>query len=142
MNKKYFNGKYNLISNFEVDFDIIPKNVVFRKGNVEEVSFKIRKEELENDEVYSGNILLNDKFSIINFKSIFKMSIDDRTIYADKYLHTPYPKTCFINTNYLICSSFVLWIISRNFNKHDKTSLYSLCRAHRIRVDKAVGVNT
>ena len=62
MNKEYFNGKFNLILCSDYEPKDIPKNVIVRKGKLEDVAFTIRQEELDNDEVFSGNVIINDTF--------------------------------------------------------------------------------
>ena len=119
MNKEYFNGKFNLILCSDYELKGIPKNVIVRKGKLEDVAFTIRQEELDNDEVFNGNIIVNNTFKKIELDEILKIKLDDTTLYTTNYRHTPYIDTCVCESKLMYCSSFILWIISRNFEKYD-----------------------
>ena len=144
MNNNYFNGKYNLILCTDYKLPILPKNVIVRKGKLEDVAFIIRQEELDNDEVFSGNIIINHNFKKIDFDSIFRARLDNNTLYTTDFEHTPYSlhappneNICWCKDDLLYCSSFVLWILG---NRHRiKNSLYGTCRVHRIRLKKLTG---
>ena len=137
MNKSYFNGKYNLILCADFKYDKLPKNIVVRSGRLEDVALTIRKEEIENDEVFCGNIIVNSDYGEIDFDNIFKLKLDDNWLYTNDFEHTPYSLSappgeniCWCKDDLLYCSSFVLWILG---NRHrTKNTLYGLCRAHRI----------
>jgi len=144
MNKNYFNGKYNLILCSDYKLPILPKNVIVRKGKLQDVAFQIRQEELDNDEVFSGNIIINHIFKKIDFDSIFRARLDNNTLYTTDFEHTPYSlhappneNICWCKDDLLYCSSFVLWILG---NRHRiKNSLYGTCRSHRIRLKRLTG---
>jgi len=136
MNKEYFNGKFNLILCSDYELKGIPKNVIVRKGKLEDVAFTIRQEELDNDEVFNGNIIVNNTFKKIDFNSMFKIKLDDNTLYTTDFEHTPYHNTCRCGHHLIYCSSFILWIISRNFKNQNEKTFYGLCRTHRIRLKK------
>ena len=145
MNENYFNGKYNLILCTDCKLPTLPKNVIVRKGKLEDVAFIIRQEELDNDEVFSGNIIINHNFKKIDFDSIFRIKLDDNTLYTTDFEHTPYTlnappneNICWCKDDMLYCSSTVLWILG---NRHRvKNSLYGICRSHRIKLKKLIGV--
>ena len=68
MNETYYNGKYNIITP-EMDLTI--------------EGFKIRKKELDNDMVYSGNLILKKEFKELNNDKIFSLPLDEKTIYVN-----------------------------------------------------------
>jgi len=146
MNIPYFNGKYNLILCLDYKLPTLPKNIVYRKGKLEDIAFTIRQEELDNDEVFNGNIIINHNFKKIDFNSIFQIKLDDNTLYTTDFTHTPYQHECICEDKMIYCSSFVLWIISHQ-NRKGKcgcipprlASLYTVCRSHRIRLKKLIG---
>ena len=141
MNKEYFNGKFNLILCSDYEPKDIPKNVIVRKGKLEDVAFTIRQEELDNDEVFSGIVIINDTFEKVKFDKILKMKLDDNKLYTNDYTHTPYLDTCVCESKLMYCSSIVLWIISRNFEKYNDNTFYGICRVHRIGLKKLKGIN-
>jgi hypothetical protein len=148
MNKKYFNNKYNLIMCSSYILPKLPENVIVRKGKLEDVAFTIRQEELDNDEVFNGNIIVNHtlRHKVINFKrmdfnKILKIKLNDNTLYTTNYRHTPYIDTCVCESKLMYCSSFILWIISRNFEKYDDKTFYGICRTHRIGLKKLEGIS-
>ena len=146
MNNSYFNGKYNLILCTDYKLSTLPKNVVIRKGKLEDVAFIIRQEELDNDEVFSGNIIINHNFKKIDFSSIFQIKLDDNTLYTTNFEHTPYHHECICEDKMIYCSSFILWIISHQNRKEKcgcvdskEASLYTVCMSHRIRLKRLTG---
>jgi len=144
MNIDYFNGKYNIILCIDYKLPILPKNVIVRKGKLQDVAFQIRQEELDNDEVFSGNIIINHIFKKIDFDNIFRIKLDDNTLYTTDFEHTPYSLSappgeniCWCKDDLLYCSSFVLWILGNR--QRTKNSLYGICRSHRIGLKKLTG---
>ena len=71
MNIPYFNGKYNLILCLDYKLPTLPKNIVYRKGKLEDIVFQIKSEELNNDEIFNGNLIVNSDYSKIDFDNIF-----------------------------------------------------------------------
>ena len=64
MNENYYNGKYNII-----------------KPNMSLVdeTFKIRKQELDNDEVFSGNLVLKKDFENLDYDKFSGLSNEVKT---------------------------------------------------------------
>ena len=119
MNINYYNGKYNIIT---PDMDL-----------VKEV-FRIKQQELDNDEVFSGNLILNKKFKNLDVDKIFSLPLDEKTIYVDDVTFSPNWKQCTINDSIIYCSSLVLWILGSK----DRTpqNLFGLMFQHRIKIKK------
>ena len=44
MNENYFNGKYNLILCTDYKLPTLPKNVIVRKGKLEDIALTIKQE--------------------------------------------------------------------------------------------------
>ena len=96
--------------------------------------FKIKKQELDNDEVFSGNLILNKKFDNLNKDKIFSLPLDDNTIYVNDVKYSSHWQECEIDDSILYCGSFVLWIVG---NQHrTPQNLFGQMRQHRIKVKK------
>ena len=115
MNENYFNGKYNIIKS-----DMTFKDEVFR----------IRKQELDNDEVFSGNLILNKEFKNLDYEKIYSLPLDDKSIYVKDFENSPHANQCSVDDSIMYCGSFVLWLLG-NFDRNDY-SLYANLRRHRI----------
>ena len=117
MNETYYNGKYNTIT---PDMDL-----------VKEV-FRIKKQELDNDGVFSGNLILNKEFDNLDTDKIFSLPLDENTIYVNDVKYSANWKECEIDDSILYCGSFVLWIVG---NQHrTPQNLFGQMRQHRIKV--------
>ena len=119
MNETYYNGKYNIIT---TDMDL-----------VKEV-FRIKRQELDNDEVFSGNLILNKKFDNLDMDKIFSLPLDENTIYVNDVNYSANWKECEIDDSIVYCGSFVLWLLG---NQHrSPVNLFGQMRQHRIKVKK------
>ena len=119
MNKTYYNGKYNIITK---DMDL-----------VKEV-FRIKRQELDNDEVFSGNLILNKKFDNLDKDKIFLLPLNENTIYVNNIKYSANWKECEIDDSIIYCGSFVLWLLG---NQHrTPQNLFGQMRQHRIKVKK------
>ncbi len=115
MNETYYNGKYNIIT---PDMNLI--NEVFR----------IKRQELDNDEVFSGNLILNKKFDNLEKDKIFSLPLDENTIYVNDVTYSANWKECEIDDSIVYCGSFVLWLLG---NQHrSPVNLFGQMRQHRI----------
>ena len=115
MNENYYNGKYNII-----------------KPNMSLVdeTFKIRKQELDNDEVFSGNLVLKKDFENLDYDKIFSLPLDDNIIYVNDVNYSHIHTECSIDDSIVYCGSFVLWILGNNHRLPQ--NLFSAIRSHRI----------
>ena len=115
MNENYYNGKYNII-----------------KPNMSLVdeTFKIRKQELDNDEVFSGNLVLNKDFENLDYDRIFSLPLDDNIIYVNDVNYSHIHTGCSIDDSIVYCGSFVLWILGNNHRLPQ--NLFADIRSHRI----------
>ena len=119
MNETYYNGKYNIIT---TDMDL-----------VKEV-FRIKRQDLDNDEVFSGNLILNKKFDNLDKDKIFSLPLDENTIYVNDVNYSANWKECEIDDSIVYCGSFVLWLLG---NQHrSPVNLFGQMRQHRIKVKK------
>tara|TARA_B100000686_G_scaffold354186_1_gene463113 strand:- start:2555 stop:3022 length:468 start_codon:yes stop_codon:yes gene_type:complete len=130
MNKKYFNGKYNLIILSNYNSTEVPNNVIVREGTLEDIAFQIRSEEINKDQIFNGNLIVNSDYSSINFKKVFSLPLDDNWLYTTNFKHDPNPSFCVLEDRLWYCSSFVLWILGNKYRTEN--TLYGSCRAHRI----------
>lgn len=119
MNETYYNGKYNIIT---PDMDL-----------VKEV-FRIKKQELDNDEVFSGNLILKKEFNNLDTNKIFSLPLDENTIYVNDVTYSANWRECEIDDSIVYCGSFVLWLVG-NQNRSPE-NLFGQMRQHRIKVKK------
>ena len=120
MNKNIYNGKFNILcsDDYNVDFDI-PKNCNIKRGNILDTIFNIRQYELENDEIFSGNLILNTE-NHFKISDIFSQCpIDDNSVYVVDYNNSPHNDECNISEAIIYCGSFVLWL----FGQYHRTNL-------------------
>ena len=119
MNINYYNGKYNTIT---PDMDLIKE------------TFRIKKHELDNDEVFSGNLILKKDFDNLDKDKIFSLPLDDNTIYVNDVKYSSHWNECEIDDSIVYCGSFVLWLLG---NQHrSPVNLFGQMRQHRIKVKK------
>ena len=115
MNETYYNGKYNIIT---PDMDLVKE------------IFRIKKQELDNDEVFSGNLILNKEFDKLDTEKIFSLPLDENTIYVNDVKYSANWKECKIDDSIVYCGSFVLWLLG---NQHrTPQNLFGQMRQHRI----------
>ena len=115
MNENYYNGKYN----------IIKPNM-----SLADETFKIRKQELDNDEVFSGNLVLKKNFENLDYDKIFSLPLDDNIIYVNSVNYSHIHTECSIDDSIAYCGSFVLWILGNNHRLPQ--NLFADIRSHRI----------
>jgi hypothetical protein len=115
MNENYYNGKYNIIT---PDMDLAKE------------IFRIKKQELDNDEVFSGNLILNKEFDNLDKDKIFTLPLDENTIYVNNVNYSANWQECKIDDSIIYCGSFVLWLLG---NQHrTPQNLFGQMRQHRI----------
>ena len=68
MNINYYNNKFNIIT---------------PEMSLQKEAFRIKKHELDNDEVFSGNLILKKDFDNLDKDKIFSLPLDDNTIYVN-----------------------------------------------------------
>ncbi len=119
MNINYYNGKYNTIT---PDMDLIKE------------TFRIKKHELDNDEVFSGNLILKKDFDNLDKDKIFSLPLDDNTIYVNDVKYSSHWNECEIDDSIVYCGSFVLWLLGNQ--QRTTQNLFGQMRQHRIKVKK------
>ena len=115
MNKNYYNGKHN----------IIKPNM-----SLKDEAFKIRKQELDNDEVFSGNLILRKEFDNLDYDKIFSLPLDYNSIYVNDVNYSHNHLECSIDDSIIYCGSFVLWFLGNHHRNNQ--SLFADIRSHRI----------
>ena len=88
MNENYYNGKYN----------IIKPNM-----SLADETFKIRKQELDYDEVFSGNLILKREFDNLDKDKIFSLPLDDNLIYVNGVNYSHHHSECSIDDSIIYC---------------------------------------
>lgn len=119
MNETYYNGKYNIIT---PDMDLVKE------------TFRIKKQELDNDEVFSGNLILKKEFNNLDTNKIFSLPLDENTIYVNDVTYSANWRECEIDDSIVYCGSFVLWLIGNQDRSPE--NLFGQMRQHRIKVKK------
>jgi hypothetical protein len=131
MNENIHNGQFNLICNddYNIDFDV-PKNCNIIRNNVHNAILDIRQYELDNDEIFSGNLILKQKTDL-NVLDIFKKcSVDDNSVYVIDYWSSPHNKDCNIDESVIYCGSLVLWFFGQY--QRNELPLFHNFRRNRI----------
>ena len=136
MNANYLNNKYNIIYHGGDEFPIkTPKGTILYFGDLHDTAYEIKKYELEKDEVFSGYLIIK-KQSVLdkyNLEDIFKLPLDDNSIYVNNYVNSPHAIKCSVDDSILYCGALVFWILSNFRNKY---SLYANLRRHQILLKK------
>ena len=136
MNTNYLNNKYNIIYHGGDEFPIkTPKGTILYFGDLHDTAYEIKKYELEKDEVFSGYLIIK-KQSVLdeyNLEDIFKLPLDDNSIYVNNYVNSPHAIKCSVDDSILYCGAFVFWILSNFRNEY---SLYANLRRHQILLKK------
>ena len=119
MNINYYNNKFNTIT---------------PEMSLQKEAFRIKKHELDNDEVFSGNLILRKDFDNLDKDKIFSLPLDDNTIYVNDVKYSSHWNECEIDDSIVYCGSFVLWLLG---NQHRTSqNLFGQMRQHRIKVKK------
>ena len=136
MNENYLNNKYNIIYHGGDEFPIkTSKDTILYFGDLHDTAYEIKKYELEKDEVFSGYLIIK-KQSVLdeyNLEDIFKLPLDDNSIYVNNYVNSPHAIKCSVDDSILYCGAFVFWILSNFRNEY---SLYANLRRHQILLKK------
>ena len=136
MNANYLNNKYNIIYHGGDEFPIkTQKGTILYFGDLHDTAYEIKKYELEKDEVFSGYLIIK-KQSVLdeyNLEDIFKLPLDDNSIYVNNYVNSPHAIKCSVDDSILYCGAFVFWILSNFRNEY---SLYANLRRHQILLKK------
>jgi len=117
MNINYYNNKFNVIT---------------PEMSLQDEAFRIKQQELDNDEVFSGNLILKKDFDNLDKDKIFLLPLDDNTIYVNNVEYSSHWDKCEIDDSIVYCGSFVLWLLG---NQHrTPQNLFGQMRQHRIKV--------
>jgi len=117
MNINYYNNKFNVIT---------------PEMSLQDEAFRIKQQELDNDEVFSGNLILKKDFDNLDKDKIFLLPLDDNTIYVNDVKYSSHWDKCEIDDSIVYCGSFVLWLLG---NQHrTPQNLFGQMRQHRIKV--------
>ena len=118
MNANYLNNKYNIIYHGGDEFPIkTPKGTILYFGDLHDTAYEIKKYELEKDEVFSGYLIIK-KQSVLdeyNLEDIFKLPLDDNSIYVNNYVNSPHAIKCSVGLlffgYYLISEMNILYTL-------------------------------
>ena len=119
MNINYYNNKFNIIT---------------PEMSLQKEAFRIKKHELDNDEVFSGNLILKKDFDNLDKDKIFSLPLDDNTIYVNDVKYSSHWQKCKIDDSIVYCGSFVLWLLGNQ--QRTTQNLFGQMRQHRIKVKK------
>ncbi len=117
MNINYYNNKFNVIT---------------PEMSLQDEAFRIKQQELDYDEVFSGNLILKKEFDNLDKDKIFSLPLDDNIIYVNDIKYSAHWNECEIDDSIVYCGSFVLWLLG---NQHrTPQNLFGQMRQHRVRV--------
>jgi hypothetical protein len=134
MGKKFFNGKYTILFNDNVDLNLNEK-FELHFGNLYESYLKIKMTEIDTEFVYNGHLIINtsstDLIKRLNFESIIdSFPLTDSNIYLPRIVHTGANDQCSASDEIVFCST---WVLPFYFNlNRSNNSLYSNMIRHRI----------
>ena len=131
MNENWLNNKFNIIKtiDFEEDWNL-SDNFKIHNNTLAKAAFNIRQGELDNDEAFSGNFILNKPVDKSWIERVSKLQLDDNSIYVNNFVNSPHADKCSIDDSIIYCGTFVLWMLS-NFDR-TQYPIYSNLRRHRI----------
>ena len=131
MNENWLNNKFNIIKtiDFEEDWNL-SDNFKIHNNTLAKAAFNIRQGELDNDEAFSGNFILNKPVDKSWIERVSKLPLDDNSIYVNNFVNSPHADKCSIDDSIIYCGTFVLWMLS-NFDR-TQYQIYSNLRRHRI----------
>ena len=131
MNENWLNNKFNIIKtiDFEEDWNL-SDNFKIHNNTLAKAAFNIRQGELDNDEAFSGNFILNKPVDKSWIERVSKLPLDDNSIYVNNFVNSPHADKCSIDDSIIYCCTFVLWMLS-NFDR-TQYPIYSNLRRHRI----------
>ena len=131
MNENWLNNKFNIIKtiDFEEDWNL-SDNFKIHNNTLAKAAFNIRQGELDNDEAFSGNFILNKPVDKSWIERVSKLPLDDNSIYVNNFVNSPHADKCSIDDSIIYCGTFVLWMLS-NFDR-TQYPIYSNLRRHRI----------
>jgi len=131
MRKNYFNGKYNIILSKSVNLRIDDKDSILRTGELSKICYDVKKEELDMDEVFNGNLYIGSNFNKINLNKIKKISLKNNLLYTKSFNQMG----SYIDNTLLYCDSFTFWTVGNFFRTTENwDDFYSYCRLHRIKL--------
>ena len=131
MNENWLNNKFNIIKtiDFEEDWNL-SDNFKIHNNTLAKAAVNIRQGELDNDEAFSGNFILNKSVDKSWIERVSKLPLDDNSIYVNNFVNSPHADKCSIDDSIIYCGTFVLWMLS-NFDR-TQYPIYSNLRRHRI----------
>jgi len=133
MNDNFYNEKLTLIIPEKKELSL-PSYVDLYIGTIEECYVNIKRYELDNDEFYSGHIILNDIlfFDIINFEQISNIDRESNILFSREIHHSGNNKNCNLDDTIMFCNSFVLSIVANSSRTNN--NIYGDCISHRIQL--------
>lgn len=122
-----YNGRYTFINGTEEVVEL-PDNVEEYKYNLNTLN-TIKSYEIQTHKLYNGHIIYREKTDI-DFNKILKLDLDQNKIYSSELTHSGRLPECYINMNFIICSSWMLPFVL------DSNSDYAYLRKHRAKLFK------
>lgn len=138
MNTNFYNNRFTYITPDPIGYDI---PLAFDKyhGRAASIVNTIKTYELNNDQFYSGHLFVSSKAKLwelfsedFTFDDLLNIKLTRNNIVVKKVHHTGVDSECTIDSNVILCSSWVLPIIG--YANRTSTSLYGNLMRHRIRI--------
>ena len=146
MNANFYNGKITLIVSEELNYSF-PPHVDLYIGTIEECYTKIKKYELDNDEFYTGHLILNNISLFVdiisslpagkkNLKELVftkyfnNIDVTYNVLFTQEINHSGHSSECYLNEDIMYCNSFVFTIVSNSSRTNN--NIYGDCISHRI----------
>lgn len=140
MNKTFYNNRYTIIAKKNLGIDFGDEVDVYY-GDIQKQAYKIKKYELDNDQFYSGHIIINSpkvfKKLIKEKRSLLPITrkvLNLNNCFVNSVNHSGVHSECSIDDSIIFCSSWVLPILAEN--KRTQNSLYGDLFVHRIQINQ------
>ena len=106
------------------------------QGDLDKCIYEIERRQYKEGKIYNGHLIVNVKKPYIGniMENIDYFTLDERSIYVPRVVHSGIDKECKVDTGIILCSSWVLPILGYNLSSNN--NLYGDLIARRIRIKK------
>ena len=114
--KPLYNNLFTLISEKHIDIKL-PDNFIRYEGELSKVVNKIESKQLNSDQMYNGHIIVwSNKINSNTYEKLFKkissLNFNNNRVYVTGGTHHGEYLKCTIDSDYLVCSSYMLPFIA------------------------------
>jgi|TARA_R110001592_G_scaffold12579_7_gene59666 hypothetical protein len=134
--KDLYNNKHTIISKKHINVKL-PDNFDRYEGMIEKSIHTIDKIQIETDQLYNSHIVIKsdllDQYTLDQIiKRLTRIKFDHNQVYISNVVHHGEYKKCIIDSDYLICNSYMLPFIG--YNSRVAATEYGNLLNHRARL--------